>query len=141
MSLSYNLIMKKIAFICIHNSCRSQMAEAVAKHLAGDRYEIYSAGTENYPEIKPMAKSVLLDKGYHGVLKQFPKTLEVLPKKVDVLITMGCGVECPFSPSKFRTDWGLDDPSGKDLGAFLQTLELIETRVKKLINDLDNNRL
>ncbi len=133
--------MKKIAFICIHNSCRSQMAEAVAKKLAGDRYEIYSAGTESYPEIKPMAKAVLIDRGYTGVLSQFPKTLEVLPKKVDALITMGCGVECPFIPTFYRTDWGLDDPSGKDLGAFIQTLELIEIKVKQLIDDLDHQRI
>lgn len=117
------------------------MAEAVAKQLAGDRYEIYSAGTESYPEVKPMAKAVLLDKGYVSVLKQFPKTLEAIPNKVDVLITMGCAVECPFIPTKFRTDWGLEDPSGKDLGAFIETLELIEIKVKKLIDDLDQGRI
>ena len=99
---------KRIVFVCIHNSCRSQMAEAWTRHLAGDKIEIHSAGTQDYPEIKPLAIAVMEDIGIDMSL-QYPKTIEDIPQPVDILITMGCGVECPYVRANYREDWGLED--------------------------------
>ena len=126
--------MKKpnVAFICVHNSCRSQMAEALGKKLASDVFESYSAGTETKPQINPDA--VRLMKQVHGIdmeETQYSKLLCELPE-IDVVITMGCNVQCPFLPCHHREDWGLDDPSGKEDAAFLMTMELIEEKIEDL---------
>ena len=121
--------MKKVAFICVHNSCRSQIAEALGKKLAGDVFESYSAGTETKPQINPDA--VRLMKQVHGIdmeATQRSKLLADIPE-VDVVITMGCNVQCPFLPCSHREDWGLEDPSGKDDEAFLKTIRLIEEKI------------
>ncbi|WP_423363526.1 arsenate reductase ArsC [Mycoplasma sp. P36-A1] len=124
--------MKKIAFVCIHNSCRSQMAEAIAKEYLKEKdVEIYSAGTQEYPEIKPMVIETL-EKVNIKVNNQYPKLLADIPKDIDILITMGCGVECPYVPAKSIEDWGLDDPSGKGIEAFDITRDLIIKKVKHL---------
>ena len=124
--------MKKVAFICVHNSCRSQIAEALGKKLASDVFESYSAGTETKPRINPDA--VRLMKQVHGIdmeETQYSKLLSDIPE-VDVVITMGCNVQCPFLPCKHREDWGLDDPSGKEEEAFLYTMQRIEEKVLDL---------
>ena len=124
--------MKKVAFICVHNSCRSQMAEALGKKLAGDVFESYSAGTETKPQINRDA--VRLMKQIHGIdmeESQYSKLLSDIPA-VDVVVTMGCNVRCPFLPCSHREDWGLEDPSGKDDAAFLETMRLIEEKVLDL---------
>ena len=121
--------MKKVAFICVHNSCRSQMAEALGKKLAADVFESYSAGTETKPRIN--ADAVRLMKKVHGIdmeQTQFSKLLSDIPP-VDVVVTMGCNVQCPFLPCQHREDWGLEDPSGKDDAAFLETMAAIERKV------------
>ena len=121
--------MKKVAFICVHNSCRSQIAEALGRKLAGDVFESYSAGTETKPQINQDA--VRLMKQVHGVdmeKTQYSKLLSDIPE-VDVVITMGCNVQCPFLPCSHREDWGLEDPSGKSDEAFLNTICLIEEKV------------
>lgn len=103
----------KVAFICVHNSCRSQIAEALGKHYASDTFESFSAGTELKDRINPDA--VRLMKQLYNIdieATQRPKLLADIPP-VDVVITMGCNVECPYLPSKRREDWGLDDPTGK----------------------------
>ncbi|KGL44471.1 low molecular weight phosphatase family protein [Listeria newyorkensis] len=123
--------MTKIAFICIHNSCRSQMAEAWGKVVLGDISEVYSAGTEEYPEVKPLAVVAMNEVGI-DTSEQHPKLLKDIPQKLDILITMGCGVECPYVPAKYREDWGLDDPSGGTIEDFRVTRDLIETRVNTL---------
>jgi len=128
--------MKKpnVAFICVHNSCRSQMAEALGKKLASDVFESYSAGTETKPRINQDA--VRLMKHIHGIdmeLTQYSKLLSELPE-IDVIITMGCNVQCPFLPCSQREDWGLEDPSGKEDAAFLTTMGLIEEKVLDLKN-------
>ena len=118
--------MKKVAFVCVHNSCRSQMAEALGKLLAGNVFESYSAGTETKPQINQDA--VRLMKQQYGIdmeSTQYSKLLSDIPQ-VDIVITMGCNVQCPALPCSFREDWGLDDPSGKDDDAFLYTIKLIE---------------
>ena len=124
--------MKKVAFICVHNSCRSQIAEALGKKLASDVFESYSAGTETKPQINPDA--VRLMKQVHGIdmeETQYSKLLSDLPD-VDVVITMGCNVCCPCVPCSYREDWGLEDPTGKSDEAFLETIRLIEEKVRDL---------
>ncbi len=121
--------MKKVAFICVHNSCRSQIAEALGKKLASDVFESYSAGTETKPQINQDA--VRLMKQVHGVdmeETQYSKLLSDIPP-VDVVITMGCNVQCPYLPCSHREDWGLDDPTGKSDEAFLGTIQLIEEKI------------
>ena len=124
--------MKKVAFTCVHNSCRSQIAEALGKKLAGDVFESYSAGTETKPQINRDA--VRLMKQVHGIgmeKTQYSKLLSDIPQ-VDVVITMGCNVRCPFLSCSHREDWGLEDPSGKSDDAFLETIRLIEEKVLEL---------
>lgn len=124
--------MKKVAFVCVHNSCRSQMAEALGKELASDVFESYSAGTELRPHINQDA--VRLMKATYGIdmeLTQRSKLLSDIPA-VDVVITMGCNVQCPMLPCEHREDWGLDDPSGKSDEEFQKTMEAIHGKVLEL---------
>ena len=128
--------MKKVAFICVHNSCRSQIAEALGRKLASDVFESYSAGTQTKPRINQDA--VRLMKQVHGIdmeLTQRSKLLSDIPP-VDVVVTMGCNVHCPFLPCSHREDWGLEDPSGKDDKAFLETIARIEEKILDLKNRL-----
>ena len=125
--------MQRVAFICVHNSCRSQIAEALGRHLASDVFESYSAGTERKDHINPDAVR-LMKQRYHIDMEaegQHSKLLSDLPT-VDVVITMGCNVQCPFLPCKWREDWGLEDPTGKPDAAFLQTIQLIEEKIRGL---------
>ena len=124
--------MKKVAFICVHNSCRSQIAEAFGKKLAADVFESYSAGTETKPQINQDA--VRLMKEVYGIdmeATQHSKLLSDIPE-VDVVITMGCNVQCPFLPCSHREDWGLEDPSGKDDAVFLDTILSIKGKILQL---------
>ena len=125
--------MQKVAFICVHNSCRSQIAEALGRHLASHVFESYSAGTERKDHINPDAVR-LMKQLYHIDMEaegQHSKLLSDLPT-VDVVITMGCNVQCPYLPCKWREDWGLEDPTGKPDEAFLQTIQLIEEKIRGL---------
>ena len=131
---------KVIAFVCTHNSCRSQIAEGFAKHLASDIFEVYSAGTEKYPAPKPLAIEVMEDIGI-DMSSHYSKLLSDIPNKFDILITMGCGVECPYVPSNHREDWGLDDPSGGPKHGFEITRDLIKDRVIKLISRVKEGKL
>lgn len=132
--------MKKIAFVCTHNSCRSIMAEGFMKHYAGDRFDIHSAGTEKYSGPKPLALEVMNDAGVN-MSEARSKLLDEIPASLDVLITMGCGVECPFVPTKHREDWGLDDPSGGPKSGFEETREIIRGKVLELIERIDKGEL
>ena len=123
----------KIAFICVHNSCRSQIAEALGRHLAADAFESYSAGTEqkdriNQDAVRLMKKLYGLDMEAEG---QHSKLLEALPP-VDGIVTMGCNVQCPFLPCKWREDWGLEDPTGQPDEVFLETIRRIEEKILQL---------
>ncbi len=131
----------KVAFICVHNSCRSQIAEALAKHYAGDIYEAYSAGTETKPHINQDAVRLMKDR-YNIDMEadQHSKLLAEIPR-VDIVITMGCNVECPYLPSKFREDWGLDDPSGQSDDVFNAVIDLIDMRVQQLARRIQNNEI
>ena len=122
----------KVAFICVHNSCRSQMAEALCRHLAGDVFECYSAGTETKPQINQDA--VRLMKQLYGIdmeETQYSKLLADIPL-IDIVVTMGCNVDCPLLPCKHREDWGLDDPTGKEDDEFIAVINQIERRVLEL---------
>lgn len=125
--------MKKVAFICVHNSCRSQIAEALGRHLAADVFESYSAGTERKGRIDPDAVR-LMKELYHIDMEaegQHSKLLSNLPP-VDVVVTMGCNVQCPSLPCKWREDWGLDDPMGQPDEVFMETIRNIEEKVLAL---------
>ncbi len=123
--------MLKVAFICVHNSCRSQIAEALGTHFAGDAFESYSAGTEIKPQINQDA--VRLMKQLYGIdmETQHSKLLAEIPP-VDVVITMGCNVACPYLPCRHREDWGLDDPTGKSDEEFISVIYIIKERIKQL---------
>lgn len=123
--------MKKVAFVCIHNSCRSQMAEGFGKLLGGGVFESYSAGTEDYPQVKPLAVEVMVEAGV-DMSEHKPKLLSDIPSNIDILITMGCGVECPFVPCTHREDWGLEDPSGGPIDGFRVTRDTIKSKVLDL---------
>ncbi len=123
---------KKIAFICVHNSCRSQMAEALGKHLRGEEFDFYSAGTETKPQINQDA--VRLIKELYGIdmeKTQYCKTVESIPIP-DIAISMGCDVGCPFIGRAFDEDWGLPDPTGKDDECFLDIIRTIESKISEL---------
>lgn len=123
---------KKIAFICVHNSCRSQIAEALGKHLRGADYDFYSAGTETKPQINRDA--VRLVKELYGIdmdLSQNSKTFDKIPNP-DVVISMGCEVGCPCVGRDFDDNWGLADPTGKDDEAFLKVIRQIEENINNL---------
>ncbi|MFA6709309.1 MAG: arsenate reductase ArsC [Fusobacterium sp.] len=130
----------KVAFICVHNSCRSQMAEGWAKKLASDIFEVYSAGTENYGEVKPLAVEVM-EEVEVSMKDHRPKLLSEIPSKVDILITMGCNVVCPYIPNKYKVDWGLDDPSGGPIEDFRKTRDLIKVKVEELIQMVKNKKI
>ena len=122
----------KVAFVCVHNSCRSQMAEALGKSLGGDVFESYSAGTEVRPQINQDAVRIMKD--LHNIdmnETQYSKLIADIPE-VDIVITMGCNVQCPTLPCKHREDWGLEDPSGKVDEEFIKTAKLIEAKVIEL---------
>jgi arsenate reductase len=131
----------KVAFICVHNSCRSQIAEALSKHYAVDVFDAYSAGTETKDKINADAVRLIKDIYQIDMEKsQHSKLIQTLPP-IDIVITMGCNVECPFLPCKFREDWGLDDPSGKDDTEFKRIIELIDAKVKALALRIQNNEI
>ncbi len=105
-----------VAFICTHNSCRSQIAEALGRKLASDTFVSISAGTQVKDRINPDAQRLV--KAKYG--------------KVDIVITMGCGVQCPYLPARYREDWGLEDPTGQSDAVFTKTIEVIEEKVRDL---------
>ncbi|MGO1470703.1 MAG: arsenate reductase ArsC, partial [Tissierella sp.] len=110
------------------------------RHLGSDVLESYSAGTEEYLEVKSLAVEVMEEIGI-SMDNHYPKLLTDIPEEVDILITMGCEVVCPFLPSKHEEDWGLDDPSGGTIEDFRKTRDLIEEKVKDLIERIKNNEI
>jgi arsenate reductase len=130
----------KVAFICVHNSCRSQIAEALGKLFAFDIFESYSAGTE-LKQVNQDAVKVV--KELYGVdidKNQYSKLITDLPD-IDITIKMGCNVSCPIAPSDYEEDWGLEDPTGKGMDEFIKTARLIEVRIKDLAERIKNNKI
>jgi len=131
----------KVAFICVHNSCRSQMAEALGKLYGSDVFESYSAGTETKPQINQDA--VRITKELYNIdmnETQKSKLLSDIPK-ADIVIKMGCNVVCPILPGKHIEDWGLDDPTGKSDEEFIKTVKTIEEKVKDLARRIENKEI
>lgn len=123
----------KIAFICVHNSCRSQIAEALGKHFAGDRFDFYSAGTETKPQINQDAVR-LMKQLYQIDMEQTQyssKTIDRIPTP-DLAFSMGCDVGCPFIGRAFDDDWGLPDPTGKSDAEFIAVIRAIESKILQL---------
>lgn len=123
---------QKVAFICVHNSCRSQIAEALGRYLAADVFESYSAGTETKPQINQDAVRII--KARYGIDMeevQYSKLISEIPKP-DIAISMGCNVGCPFIGRGFDDNWALDDPTGKDDDAFLEVITAIEQKILQL---------
>ena len=126
----------RVVFICVHNSCRSQIAEALGKKLASDVFESYSAGTETKPQINQDAVRIM--KQLYGIdmeQTQYSKLISDIPKP-DIAISMGCNVGCPFIGRPFDDNWGLDDPTGQSDAVFEETIRKIEENVLKLRNKL-----
>ncbi len=131
----------KVAFVCIHNSCRSQMAQALGTLLASQVFESYSAGTETVPRINQDA--VRLMKERYGVdmeQTQYSKLVSQLPP-VDIVVTMGCNVSCPTLPCSHREDWGLEDPTGKADEEFLAVMDTIAEKVQDLARRIEAHQL
>jgi len=126
---------KKVAFICVHNSCRSQIAEALGKHLAEDAFESYSAGTETKPQINQDAVRIMKELyGINMEETQHSKLISEIPDP-DLAISMGCNVSCPFIGRAFDDNWELDDPTGKSDEEFRKTIKLIEKKVLELMSN------
>lgn len=123
----------KIAFICVHNSCRSQIAEALGRKLASDVFDSFSAGTERRPNINQDAVRIM--KQLHNIDMeaegQHSKLIDEIPD-VDIAISMGCNVGCPYIGRDFDDNWGLDDPSGKSDEDFIYTIKEIERHILEL---------
>lgn len=131
----------KVAFICVHNSCRSQIAEALGKFIASDVFESYSAGTETKPQINQDA--VRLMKKMYGIdmeKSQYSKLISTLPD-IDIIITMGCNVQCPHMPCQYHEDWGLEDPTGKDDACFEDVISTIHQKIQTLSHKITNGQI
>ena len=129
----------KVAFICVHNSCRSQIAEALGKALASDVFESYSAGTKTRPQINQDA--VRLMKTLYGIdmeQTQYPKLISDIPEP-DIAISMGCNVGCPFIGRPFDDNWELEDPTGKSDEEFKKVIDEIRVRIMELKQRLGKN--
>lgn len=132
---------KKVAFICVHNSCRSQMAEALGKLYGYEFFESYSAGTELVQNINQDAVRIIKDLYDIDMnISQKSKLLADLPQ-VDIVIKMGCNVQCPYLPAKHVEDWGLEDPTGKGDEEFIKTAKNIEKKVKGLVEKIKNDEV
>lgn len=116
------------------------MAEGWAKKLGSDVLEVYSAGIEEYPEVKPLAVQVMKEVGV-DMTGHYPKLLSDIPEEVDILITMGCNVVCPFVPNSHSEDWGLEDPSGGPIEDYRKTRDLIKEKVEDLIKRVKDNEI
>ena len=129
----------KVAFICVHNSCRSQIAEALGKALASDVFESYSAGTETKPRINQDA--VRLMNELYGIdmeQTQYSKLISDIPEP-DIAISMGCNVGCPFIGRPFDDNWELEDPTGKSDEEFEKVIDEIRVRIMELKQRLGKN--
>ena len=132
--------MKKVAFVCVHNSCRSQIAEAFGRVMGLNVFESYSAGTEQRDVINQDAVKIMKEIGIDMELNQRPKLLSDIPQ-VDLVITMGCNVSCPNLPCTHREDWGIEDPTGESEEVFRQTRDVIFQKMEHLVNRLKHNEI
>jgi len=125
-----------VLFVCVHNAGRSQMAAAYLTHLAGDRIDVLSAGSEPADQINPMAVQAMAEEGI-DITNAVPELLTTEAVKVsDVVITMGCGDACPIFPGKRYEDWELDDPAGQDIDSVRPIRDDIKLRIQHLVAEL-----
>ena len=122
--------MKKVAFICVHNSCRSQIAEALCKVYRKD-LEIYSAGTETKSKINQDAVRIMKEKYDIDMSNQYSKLISDIPE-CDIYISMGCNVGCPFIGKEFDYNFGIEDPTGKEDEEFIKVIEDIKYKINEL---------
>ena len=132
---------RKVAFVCVHNSCRSQIAEALGKRFAADVFESYSGGTETKPQINQDA--VRLMKEIYEIDMEATQTSKLLTElpECDIVIKMGCNVYCPFFPAGYEENWGLEDPTGKSDEEFKIIIEVIERNIKNLAERIRNDEI
>ncbi|WP_413354917.1 arsenate reductase ArsC [Microbacterium sp. 1P06AB] len=125
-----------VLFVCVHNAGRSQMAAGYLQHLAGDRIEVLSAGSEPKDRINPVAIDAMAEEGI-DIAANTPKLLTVdAVRESDVVITMGCGDACPIFPGKRYEDWELDDPAGRGIDDVRRIRDDIRDRVETLLSEL-----
>jgi arsenate reductase (thioredoxin) len=135
------MMKKKVAFVCVHNSCRSQIAEALGKLYGSEVFESYSAGTETKPQINQDAVRIIKDLYKVDMNEaQKSKLLTDIPK-ADIVIKMGCNVVCPVLPANHIEDWGLEDPTGKSDEEFIKVAKIIEEKVKDLARRIKDNEI
>lgn len=126
-----------VLFVCVHNAGRSQMAAGFLQHLAKDRIDVFSAGSQPADQINPVAVAAMAEAGI-DISGEQPKVLtESAVRQADVVITMGCGDECPFFPGTRYEDWVLEDPAGQGIDAVREIRDEIRARVEALINSLE----
>lgn len=134
----------KIAFICVHNSCRSQMAEALAKHKAkamGLDIEIFSAGSDTSRGINPQAIRLINELYSLDMTNHYAKLIEALPKDLDIAVSMGCNVACPSLKADYFLDFALEDPSGSDDESFKQIIKALDSKLDALLEAIMTNSL
>jgi protein-tyrosine-phosphatase len=131
-------MVKNILFVCVENACRSQMAEAWARHLGRGRVRAWSAGSRPAREVNPQARRVMRERGIE-LAEATPKGFDALPDLTwDVVVTMGCGDACPRIPARRHVAWDIPDPSGQPPEVFRRVRDEIERRVRELLHALDS---
>jgi protein-tyrosine-phosphatase len=125
-----------VLFVCVHNAGRSQMAAGYLRHLAGDRIEVLSAGSQPAHAVNPVAVAAMAQEGIDITAAQPTLITESAVRQADVVVTMGCGDECPYFPGRRYEDWVLDDPAGQDLDAVVAIRDEIRARVQVLVGEL-----
>lgn len=125
---------KKIVFVCVHNSCRSQIAEALGKKFLSNHFDVYSCGTQIHAKINQDAVRIMkaiydidMEKG------QYSKLVSDIPE-ADIAISMGCEVACPYVGKEFDANWQIEDPTGKEDFVFKKIIQEIENKVKALMD-------
>lgn len=131
--------MKKVLFVCVENSCRSQMAEGFARLFGKGVFEPYSAGSKPSGKVDPMAVEIMKEANI-DISSQISKGfIDLSVKEFDIVITLGCGDVCPFVPAKEHIEWKIDDPKGKDIEYFRIVRDNIQGHVKKLAESIIHN--
>jgi arsenate reductase (thioredoxin) len=131
--------MKKVLFVCVENSCRSQMAEGFARFFGKDIFEPYSAGSKPSGKVDPMAVEVMKEAGIDISSQKTKGFNDFSVKEFDMIITLGCGDVCPFVPAKEHIVWKIDDPKGKEIGVFRMARDQIKSHIKKLAESIIRN--
>jgi arsenate reductase len=132
--------MARVLFVCLHNAGRSQISEALFAHAAGGRHEARSAGTTPAERVHPEVVEAMAELGIDLGDRRPRRLSRADAKWADVVVTMGCGDECPYIPGKRYLDWDLPDPKGRPLDAVRATRDEIGRRVEDLVAQLDGLR-